>query len=77
MDANSENRFRVHSRQFVVPFPSWPADPTANGREFRKPRSCPFVVPIVPIRGSGHDFGANSVGSKNLQKERMRDPAVN
>jgi hypothetical protein len=31
MDANLGNLIRVDSRLFVVPFPSYPAEPTANG----------------------------------------------
>jgi len=32
---------------------------------------------LLATRGLSHDFGANPVSGKNLQKERMRNPAVN
>jgi hypothetical protein len=68
----------------MVRIPSWPEDSTTNEHQWKRiqPESVrvdsrQFVVPTVPIRGLGDDFGANTVSSKNLQKERMRDPAIN
>jgi hypothetical protein len=73
MDTNLAGNSFVPLQSFLVPVSSWPR----TSRKWTPKDAKLRRSSLAPIRVSGDDFGANPVSGKNLQKERMRNPAVN